>query len=94
MRPGCHLLIGLWAKQTRPGAAAGKGVVGCGRGDNGVAAPARVLLADVPNHLEANRHVIEGFADVLADAPQRAAAVRAGRADLLARQAIGQGAPS
>jgi hypothetical protein len=34
----------------------------------------------VPNHLEATRHVIEGFAHVLGDAPQNAAAAGAGRA--------------
>ena len=72
-------------------------MVGRRRGNHGVAGPARQFLADVPNHFEAPGHVIEGFADVLADAPQRAAAARAGRAGtmphLLARQVIGQGAP-
>jgi hypothetical protein len=81
-------------QKTRSGAAAGNGMVGCRRGDDGVAGPAGELLADVPNHLEATRDVIEGLAYVLADAPQRAAAARAGRTGaiphLLARQVVGQ----
>jgi len=77
-------------QQTGSGAAAGNRMVGRRRGNDRVAGPAGELFADVPNHLEAAWDVIEGLAYVLADAPQRAATARAGRAgampDLLARR--------
>ena len=61
-------------QQPGAGAAAGDRVIGRRRGDNGVAGPARQLLADMPDHLEATWHVVERLADVLADPAQRAAA--------------------
>src|SRR6516162_11322189 len=45
---------------------------------HGVAGPARQFLANVPDDLEATRHVIEGLADLLGDLAQGAAATGAG----------------
>jgi hypothetical protein len=60
------------------GAAAGNRVIGRRCRDDAVAGPARELGADVPDHLEPARHVIERLGDVLTDPTQRAAAGRAG----------------
>jgi hypothetical protein len=60
------------------GPAAGNRVIGCRRRNDGVAGPARHLLADVPDHFEAAGQVIEGLGILLADPVQRAAARGAG----------------
>ncbi len=65
-------------EQPRPGAAAGDRVIGRRRCDHGVAGAARQLLADMPDHLEAAGHVVEGLGHILADLAQRAAAGRTG----------------
>src|ERR1700726_559619 len=61
-------------QQSRPGAAAGNRVIWRGRRDDDVAGPAGELLADMLDHLEPARHVIECLGDILADPAQRAAA--------------------
>ena len=69
-------------------------MIGRRRRDHRVAGPTGQLLAHVPDHLEAARHVIEGLGHVLADPAQGAAAMRAGAGGrvthLFARQMIGQ----
>ena len=81
-------------QQPRAGATAGDRVIRRWRRHHRVASPAGELLADVPDHLEAAGHVIEGLGRVLANPPQRAAAARASWAGamhhLLARQVLGQ----
>jgi hypothetical protein len=81
-------------QEPRPGATAGDCVIGRRGGDDRVAGTARQLLANVPHHFEPSRQVIEGLADILADAAQCAAAARAGAAGrmhhLFARQMLGQ----
>ncbi len=60
------------------GAAASNRVIRRRRCDDGVAGPAGELGADMPDHLEPARHVIERFSDVLAD-PAQGAATGGGR---------------
>jgi len=84
-------------QQPGAGPAAGNRTIGCRRRHNDVASPARQLLADMPDYLEAAGHVIERLGDVLADPAQRAAAARAGARGgmrhVLARKMIRQRAP-
>ena len=81
-------------QQSRPGAAAGNRVIWRGRRDDDVAGPAGELLADMLDHLEPARHVIECLGDILADPAQRAAAGGTGMRRLmqnaLARQVLWQ----
>ena len=49
------------------GASAGDRVIGRRRRNDRVASPARQLLADMPDHLEAAGHIIERLGDLLAD---------------------------
>src|SRR5207248_1088310 len=51
-------------KEPRPGATAGNRVIGRRRRDDRIAGSARQLLADMPDHLEATRHVIECLGDL------------------------------
>ena len=82
------------SQQTRPGAAAGDRVIGRRRRNHRIAGPAGQFLAEVPDHLEAARHVIEGLGDLLADPAQRAAAdgasARRGMSDILSGQVFRQ----
>ena len=81
-------------KEPRAGAAAGNRVIGRRRRNDGVASPARQLLADMPDHLEAAGHIIECLGDLLADPPQRTAAGWTGAGcgvdHVLARQVLRQ----
>ena len=81
-------------QQPCPGAAAGNRVIGRRGRDDRIAGPARQLLANVPNHLEPARHVIEGLGHILADPPQGAATRGAGvvgwMKHLFTRQMVGQ----
>jgi hypothetical protein len=81
-------------EEPGPGAAAGYCVIGRRCRHDGIASPARQLLADVPDHLEAAGHVIECLGDLLADPAQRAtagrAAARRGMDHVLARQVFRQ----
>jgi len=84
-------------EQPRPGAAAGNRVVWRRRRDHCIAGPARQFLANVPDHLEAARHVIERLADLVGDLAQRPAATgtgaRCGVPQVLSRQVLRQRAP-
>ena len=60
-------------QEPRTGTAAGNRVIGYRRRHDGIAGPARQLLADMPDNFEAAGHVIEGLGNV-ADPAQRAAA--------------------
>jgi hypothetical protein len=68
----------MCASRTRADASAGDRVVGHRGRHHCVAGPAGQLLADVPDHLEAARHVIEGLGHVLTNPAQGAATMRAG----------------
>ena len=61
-----------------PGTAARNRVIRCRRRNHRVAGAAGQLLADMPDHLEAAGHIVEGLGHLLADLAQRAAAVRTG----------------
>ena len=65
-------------EQPCSGAAAGDRMVGRRRRHHHLANPARQLLANVPDNLEAARYVIEGLADLVGDLAQQAAATGAG----------------
>ena len=84
-------------QQPGAGTAAGNRVIRRRCRDDGVAGPAGELGADMPDHLEPARHVIERFGDVLADPAQRTAAGGAGAGrgmnDILARQVFRQRTP-
>ena len=81
-------------QQARPGAPAGDRMRGRRRLGDLLAAPARVLLAHMLDHLPLPRHQLQRLGHVLAELVQRPAAARAGRRhridDALARQMLGQ----
>ena len=81
-------------EQPSAGTATRDRVIGRRRRDHRVAGPAGQFLANVPDDLEAARHVIEGLGHVLADPAQSAAATGAGAGGrmqhLFARQMLGQ----
>lgn len=82
------------SQQPRPGAPTSNRVIWRRRCDDGVAGPAGELLADVPDHLEPARHVVERLGHLLANPAQRATAGGAGAGGrvphFLARQMLGQ----
>jgi hypothetical protein len=81
-------------QQPGAGAATGDRVVGRRGRDHRLAGPAGELLAHVPDHLEAARHIVEGLGRLLADPAQSGAAIGAGAGGgmqhLFARQMLGQ----
>ena len=81
-------------QQPRPGASAGDRVRRRRRLGDLLAAPARVLLAHMLDHLPLPRHQLQRLGHVLAQLVQRTAAARAGRGHrvdhALARQMLGQ----
>ena len=82
------------SEQPRPGATAGDRVVGCWRRHHRVTNPARQFLSNVPDDLEAARHVIECLGHLVGDLAQCATTTGTGAwrgmAQILSRQVLRQ----